>query len=409
MLFREYDSTKDKQAIERIWKEIGWLEDHTETLGMRLEAVETLVAEIRGEAECAVMSAPGKLRYLNEDIPFAGVVGVTTSRIARKQGAASRLTALLLAHAAANGAVVTGLGAFEQGFYNRLGMGSGTYEHYLSFDPTQLKVPDGERIPYRLSGENWKQVYAASVDRHRVHGNITIEAPGFVQAEAHEHGEKGFGLGFRDGPDDKLSHFLWFHTEHMSNGPYRVTCYAYQTQAQFMELLSVIKSLGDQVHCVRMQEPGDMILQELLRQPFRHSAISRRTEKETGVYAHGWWQMRIMDLPACLEHTHLRGPEVRFNLVLEDPIEQYLDDDAPWQGISGEYVVTLGQNSRADLGNEGGLPTVTASVNAFTRLWLGVRPATGLAFTDRLECPQELLKALDDTLRLPRPSIGWPL
>jgi hypothetical protein len=53
------------------------------------------------------------------------------------------------------------------------------------------------------------------------------------------------------------------------------------------------------------------------------------------------------------------------------------------------------------------LPTLTASVGAFTRLWLGVRSATGLAVTDDLDGLPELLSALDEILRLPVPNIGW--
>ena len=106
--------------------------------------------------------------------------------------------------------------------------------------------------------------------------------------------------------------------------------------------------------------------------------------------------------------TRLDGPTARFNLVLKDPIEKYLDADAPWRGLSGEYVITLGPESSAEPGADPALPTLTASVGAFTRMWLGVRPATGLAVTDDLDGPPELLSALDRTLRLPVPGLcGW--
>ena len=48
-----------------------------------------------------------------------------------------------------------------------------------------------------------------------------------------------------------------------------------------------------------------------------------------------------------------------------------------------------------------------ASVNAFTRLWLGVCPATGLSVTDGLEAPRELLEELDVVLRLLDPQPDW--
>ena len=48
-----------------------------------------------------------------------------------------------------------------------------------------------------------------------------------------------------------------------------------------------------------------------------------------------------------------------------------------------------------------------ASINAFSRLWLGVRPARGLAVTDDLDGPRDLLEALDEAFRLPEPVRDW--
>ena len=70
-------------------------------------------------------------------------------------------------------------------------------------------------------------------------------------------------------------------------------------------------------------------------------------------------------------------------------------------------MVALGPESSAEPGTDGTLPTLTASVGAFTRMWLGVLPATGLAVTDELEGPQELLEELDWALRLPQPRYDW--
>ncbi len=58
-------------------------------------------------------------------------------------------------------------------------------------------------------------------------------------------------------------------------------------------------------------------------------------------------------------------------------------------------------------GLDDGLPVLDASVGAFTRLWMGVRPATGLALTDDLAGPPALLDALDEAFRLPTPRAGW--
>jgi predicted acetyltransferase len=66
------------------------------------------------------------LRYLDGDLPFSGVTGVTTGRVARGRGAATKLAAWAIARSAEAGVAVFGLSSFEQGFYERLGMGTGS-------------------------------------------------------------------------------------------------------------------------------------------------------------------------------------------------------------------------------------------------------------------------------------------
>lgn len=98
---------------------------------------------------------------------------------------------------------------------------------------------------------------------------------------------------------------------------------------------------------------------------------------------------------------------VTSHLNLSDPIEKYLEEKSPWRGVAGDYVVTLGLSSSAERGTDPTLPTLTASVGAFTRMWMGVRPASGLTMTDDLAGPPELLAALNRVLRLPEPKLDW--
>ncbi len=150
MAFRAYDPERDKDAAHRIWRETGWIEEsEVASMDVFVEACRAMVAEVNGEAECLVLSTTGEMCYLEERLAFACVMGVTTSRVARKQGLASRLTAQLIAAGAVDGAQVTGLGMFEQGFYNQLGMGTGSYELWAGFDPARLRVPVRPRAPRR--------------------------------------------------------------------------------------------------------------------------------------------------------------------------------------------------------------------------------------------------------------------
>jgi len=407
MEYRDYDPAKDKDAVHRIWREIGWLEKgEEEAMDLFIECGRPLVAEINGEAECMVVTVPGSVRYLDEDLSFSAVTAVTTSRIARKRGLARRLAARAVAADAADGALISGLGMFEQGFYDQLGFGTGSYKHWVAFDPSTVRTEVKPRIPRRITTEDWSMVHASRLARWRGHGACNLNPPEVTRVEMFQ-SKNGFGLGYCDGPKGELTHHFWCEAKEVEHGPYEILWITYQTPNQFLELMALIKSLGDQVRLVRMREPQGIQLQDLLIQPFKRRQVSEKSKFESGIRAAADWQIRICDLPGCMARTHLRGDQVRFNLTLSDPIERFLDDTAPWRGIGGNYVVTLGPTSSAESGTDTALPTLTASVGAFTRMWFGVRPATGLAITDELSGPRDLLEELDWVLRLPRPKLGW--
>lgn len=410
MEFTPYDSDRDWEACLRIWHEVGWIPSRDRASEERCRALfgagRARVARMDGSAECLVLAAPGTVRYLERELAFSGITGVTTSPIARRQGLATRLTAQVIAEEAEAGASVSGLGAFEQGFYDRLGYGAGTYDHEIRLDPAQLKVDFPKRAPRRLGVDDAESLHTNRLGRHRKHGSVSLTPSAITRSDVLEV-ERGFALGFFDGAEGGLSHHVWFDVHSAAHGPYRARWMAYETAEQYMELLGVIRSLGDQVRSVIVYEPSGIQFQEFLRHPIQHRMMTRQSRFELGIDSLAWWQMRVCDLGGCLANTHLPGESVRFNLVLGDPIAHHLDDEASWRGVGGEYVVTLGPESSSRSGLDSSLDTLSCSVNAFTRLWLGVRPATGLAVTNGLEGPPRLLHALDSVLRVPRPVIDW--
>lgn len=409
MNYRPYDSARDMHAVHRIYKEIGWIHDEpAEHLDWFFRnAGKAIVAEMDGEAECAVTSAPGDVMYQDEKLPFVCVTGVTTSRLGRRQKLAGRMTAAVVADAVADGAITAGLGMFEQGFYNRLGFGSGPYEHTVTLPVPEIKVDVAPRVPRRLTLDDWEAIHTARLKRRRGHCSGVLYPAGFTRGRMQSWGSNHFGLGYADDPDGGLTHLLWCSTGNVGHGPYDVKYLIYRNRAQFLELMGLIKSLGDQVFSVTIHEPAEVQLQDFVHQPMRNYSTTSGSGHHIATRASAWWQMRICDLPACLDKTHLRGAPVRFNLVLSDPIERYLPEERPWRGVGGEYVVTLGPESAAEPGQDSALPTMRTTVNAFTRLWLGVRPASGLAMTDEIEAPEGLLEALDDLVRLPAPQPDW--
>ena len=405
--FRNYDPKRDLPAVQRIWKECGWVESDEEVAALEdfLAGGDTIVATIDGEPECCAHSSQGKILYLDESLKLGAVGAVTTSHISRKLGFAKKLTANLLAIQAEQGMEVSALGMFDQGFYNKVGFGTGSYENWINFDPATLNLTYPFRPPKRLGIKDYKAIHGAMMSRASSHGNVFLNSSSTLKAEL-KWTEKPFGLGYYDGPDGSLSHFIWGEMKG-EHGPYTITQRAYQTGDQLLELLSLIKSLGDQVHKISTLEFGEIQIQDLLKQPLRTRRTTYKGQFEQSTNAVAYWQLRILDMQSCLAKTHLNTPQISFNLKLTDPVADILDKGSNWRGLSGHYIISLGPESSAQPGSESSLPTLKASVNAFSRMWFGIRPASSLAITDDLQAEETLLKSLDESLRLPRPHLGW--
>ncbi len=406
-MHRTFDATRDREATRRIWREIGWLDpgvENDEVVDGWVDAGRALVADINGEAECLVCTAPGTLAHQSELLPGSMVTGVTTSLVARKQGLALKLTAAAVVQDVQEGAIVAALGMFDQGFYNRVGFGSGGYEHTVTFDPAQLSVKTCHRPPLRFTLADYEAIHAARLARPAIHGSCRVLPLIATQGPMKE--TKGFGLGYRDSDTGEITHHFWCKPKG-ERGPYRVVWIVYHNRDQFLELMSVIKSIGDQVRAFSIVEPAGIQLQDLMLQPFKQGQISGGSSYAAGIKSCASFQYRICDLAACMEKTSLGGQDVRFNLNLSDPIEGLLPPDSAWRGCGGNYIVTLGERCSAARGVDSRLATLQASVGAFTRLWLGVLPASGLALTDELDGPAELIQQLDRTIRLPVPLNDW--
>ena len=406
MKVRSYRNS-DREAALRIWREVGWIEDDfpkEEAVLRFIQNGRATVAEIHGEPEAIATTLSGDIQLCGNRIPFAGLTSVTAGRVARKSGAAGAATAHVLAEEADAGAAAAGLSMFEQGYYNRLGFGTGSYEHFFSFDPATLKVPVGDRIPVRLDPQEFERIHAARLMRTRPFGSISLSSPSITELAIAEC-KNGFGLGFYE--KHELTHLFWASSKG-EYGPYRIFFMAYRSWEQFIELLGVLRRLGDQVRLVKMVEPPFFQVQDLLEKPFTRQTITQGGKYENSIAAEAFWQLRILDLQRCIRAlTFPRATQVRFTLALEDPISAYLSGREGWRGIGGEYTITLGPESEVESGAAADLPRVKATVGAFSRLMFGVLPASSLAVTDQLQATPELLRQLDATIRLPIPHFDW--
>jgi len=412
MNMRPYSPKKDKAAVRRVLREVNWLHsEEPEGLAAQdafLESARSFVSDLEGAPECLVSTMPGTIKYLDEELSLCCVTGVCTSRVARKQGLAAKLTAHAVAQCAADGAELAGLGFFEQGFYDRFGFGTGVYEHFVRFDPADLTVTLKPRVPVRITKDDWRDVHDARLRSLRGHGAATVTPPAFTRLRmvAQVKMTKAFGLGYRD-RKGRITHHFWSSASEGPAGPHRIQWMSFETYDQFLELVALFKGLGDEVRTFIMTEPSQVQLQDLTSHPFRSLIAREDATHRTGVTASAFWQLRMNDLAACLAKTRLRCDPFSFNLKLADPIKEFLGKGERWKGAGGSYVVTLGPESRAVCGAKRSLPTLVATVNAFTRMWLGVLPATTLAVTDKLSGDAPLLAKLDEAFLLPKPHMSW--
>jgi predicted acetyltransferase len=412
MTMRPYNHKKDRKAVHRVLREVGWLPSEDPEVVAAQDAFTTgaraFVSDLAGAPECLVSTMPGTIKYLDEELSLCCVTGVCTSKVARKQGLAAKLTAHAVAQCAADGAEVAGLGFFEQGFYDRFGFGTGVYELNSRFDPADLTVTARPRVPVRITMKDWREVHAARLRSLRRHGGATVLTPAFTRLRMTnmEKLRKGFGLGYRDGKG-RITHHFWCINPEGQSGPLNIMWFSFETYEQFLELLALVKGLGDEIRTVTMTNPSHVQMQDLVSHPARSSTAREDSPHRTGTTGSAFWQLRINDLAACLKKTHLGCEPFSFNLELADPIEAFLGKGERWKGAGGNYVVTLGKRSSAVRGTKCGLPTLVATVNAFTRMWIGAVPATTLAITDRLSGEARLLAKLDEAFCLPKPYLNW--
>lgn len=409
MRVRACDPAKDREALLRLWREIHWIDrddrEDEEALGHFLAAGRALVAELDGAPECLVCVCDGAISHLGRDVPLSVVSAVTTGLAARRRGCASRLTARAVADDALAGRPLAVLGMFEQGYYSRLGFGNGPYGHIARFSPDRLTVARRAGAPERLSKRDYRDVHQALTNRRRGHGGVVVSPPEHVLADM-AWTEKPMGLGYRDG-GGALSHFVWGSLKD-EQGPFEISAMAWRDREQLLELLALLKGLGDQILLVQMHEPAELQLQDLLAEPFRGWSRTEGGRYAERIRAEAYWQARVNDVPACLAATRLPGrPPLAFDLRLEDPIGGFLDPGHGWRGAGGDYTVRLGERCEAAAGRDGGLPLLEATVGGFTRLWLGAAPANAIAGAGEIEGEQSLLDGLERTLSLPRPVVGW--
>ena len=406
MKYRKFDLKKDKNAVYEILNECGWVHDKKKDkyLNNFLPKANTLVIDVNGKAEVMATSSEGTIRYQEDTLKLSAITGVTASLLARKQGFSGKLTATRLALDVEKGAEVGALCIFDQGYYNKLGFGNGNYEQIVCITPATLNIKRKPKIPVRLTEKDYKKIHENRVNRLPNHCAVTLPE----YATQAEMGEKNKNMGFGYFDDEgNLTHHIWLHGKGKEQGPLWVNWMAYQNLDQLIDLLSFLKSFEEQYLMIKMVEPPFINMQDFIEKPFLVKGITRKAEHQNTIYSTAYWQLRILNLQKCIKKTHLNCEDFSFNLQLSDPIGKFIPDEIKWRGITGDYIITLGQDSSAKKGRQKGLPTLKASVGAFTRMWFGIMPTSTLVHSDGIEAPEELLKKLDKAFLLPQAHVDW--
>ena len=398
---------EDLEHSLRIFREIGWMDGKDSDKDVFMAYIDegnSLVADLNGEVEVFVVTRNGCCKYLEDDIPFSAVTGVATSRVARQQGLAGGVTAMAIAESAKNGAAMSILGIFDQGYYEKFGYGNTVNHRISTIDPSQLKVPRLSRSPKRLSKNDAKAMHECRCRRKRYHGGCNLNGSGETKATTiwQEH---GFGLGFEN-ENGMLTHFLWIEPKG-EHGPYNVCFTGWETHEQFIELLSVLNSLSDQIHGVRMADPPRLQLQDFLTRPHATRRARKGGDFDINVVSQIWMQCRILDLSVCVGAMKCCGPPVSFNLELTDPIEKYLPKKSSWRGISGNWIIRIGEDSSATLGSDPSLQTASCTVNDLSRIWFGSSTAESVSVTGDFRSDPELIQAIDRVVCIPTPVVDW--
>ncbi len=407
---RDYQTDTDLEPLFNLLREIHWVdkEDSMQDLDKFLKSGRTIIGSVNGSLECLTGSYTGSMRYLAEDIPLSAVTYVATGLAVRRRGLAKRLTANLLANDALDGASLAMLGVFDQGFYDKIGFGSGAYQFNVRCDLGDMRtVKPVKKLPpaIRLTHNDAHSMHSAMLKRKRGHGSCNIFTHSFTEYEC-KSTKNSFGLGYKD-TNGQLTHFLFGEIED-EDGPLFVTMMAWQTQEQLIELLSLLSTLGDQICIANFVQPRDIQIQDLLTRPLKNYETRGNDKYSTGISAISEWQVRILNLQDCMSKTHIPNKSYEFNLLLKDPISAQLSQELHWQGLGGEWTVGIGRESYAKRGFSDKLPNVKASIGAFTRLWIGSATASGLSVTDDLSAEPCVIEKLDELFsQIPMPMREW--
>ena len=401
--YRPADISKDYAELLELWYQAGWREEYYDTgeeLKAHIPSSSSVVAEERGGIAGIVTTMGGTFRHRSTDINLCAVLSVVTAIQFRGHAVGSILTRRALCRAIEEGAELSVLGAFDVGYYNKLGFGTVGCVHNFVFDPADIKCTQQAPPLHKLTKNDVAEMHTARLHRHLVHGACSITHPGYSTCIVNATAEHGVGLGIYD--KGTLVAHLWGIVKDDIN--VRVEWWAANSPSHWIALLNGVATLKDQVQRVEILYPPYICIEDLLNRPCRRIRGTPSTERAPYSPLE-YWQIRVLSVPSCIAKISLPlERQRRFNLRVHGESIQLNPHD---KDAVSDYTVTLGARSECEPGHAAGLPLLECGIGAFSRLWCGAYSATTLALTDHLLAPRELLTTLDTCFLLPTPNCDW--
>ena len=402
--YRSANFNQDGPQLLELWHQAGWREEHFNMemeLKYYIPACDSLLAERNGRIVGAVGTMPGSYRHLNSEITLCGVTSVITAVEARRQAVGSDLTRKMLQQALEAGAEVALLGAFDLGYYNRLGFGNGLAHQMIIIDPADIALEGTAPILHKLTKDDAHAMHTARLRRYSAHGACNIHPAGFTTAIAHATAAHAFGLGLLD--QEKLVAHLWAVVK--DDITLSVEWWVADSPRYWLELLKGVATLQDQVQHIIMPYPAGICLEDLLRSPYRRLRGMMK-EEQSPYPPPEYWQIRILDTIGCFSKISLPMIQpYRFNARLhgEPPLASTKAPSAP-----SDYTISVGEHSTCEKGHTKGLPLLECGIGALSRLWCGAYSASTLALSDHCQFSDDSLRmALDRLFALPTPMCDW--
>ncbi len=391
-----------------LWCQAGWREEHfdmEELLKHYIPAGTIFIAEQQGAIAGEVGTMPGNYRHCHSDIQLCAVTSVVIAIEQRRRAVGSDLTRRALRQALAEGAEVALLGAFDLGYYNRLGFGNGLPHRMIIIDPADIITNGAPPNLRKLTKTDVPAMHEARLRRYPVHGACSLYPSGFTASIAYATAPHALALGIYH--RKKLTAHLWAVVK--DDVTLTIEWWAADSPQHWLELLRGVASLQDQVQRIIMPYPARICLEDLLKSPCRRTRGMIGNENNPYPPPE-YWQIRILDVVRCIQKSSLAVEQpYRFNLrVYGEAIEMPSKRGVVSDPQVSEYNVALGEHSECHAGHSKALPLLECSIGAFSRLWCGAYSASTLVLSDHFNVSEErMVASLDRLFALPTPMCDW--